>query len=336
MTTAAQPFGKLAHTKGLQKKSMFRNVDLGSFSRSFPLFRYLDVAGYLLSMIIVLWIYSVHVRSIVQYPYFAPSANVEELAYTHISSSNFNKFGFLATDFLQDFAASPNRSDHPYVYDHMPPGPDVARALVMRVTGRSFTWTAIVFASLVPIGFVFYFLFLNIVFRNRVVLGGISLLLLTPWEQYVGHFSNPIWNAFLLLTFAPLVTLHCSYQYRAPWLFFLIALPLILLSSVYLDYIVLSSILACWFGLYFSQIVRLDRREFVLAIGAIALGIFLNLLKNFIYFAGHPSSLKSCSMFLQTEFLDGPHSRHWRLFTPRTASCIMEHGLQTFRSCWKL
>ena len=179
MTTAAQPFGKLAHTKGLQKKSMFRNVDLGSFSRSFPLFRYLDVAGYLLSMIIVLWIYSVHVRSIVQYPYFAPSANVEELAYTHISSSNFNKFGFLATDFLQDFAASPNRSDHPYVYDHMPPGPDVARALVMRVTGRSFSWTAIIFASLVPIGFVFYFLFLNTVFRNRVVLGGIFLLLLT-------------------------------------------------------------------------------------------------------------------------------------------------------------
>ena len=90
MTTAAQPFGNLAHTKGLQEKSMFRNVDLGSFSRSFPLFRYLDSAGYLLSMIIVLWIYSVHVRSIVQYPYFAPSANVEELAYTHISSSNFN------------------------------------------------------------------------------------------------------------------------------------------------------------------------------------------------------------------------------------------------------
>ena len=81
-----------------------------------------------------------------------------------------------------------------------------------------------------------------------------------------------------------MVTLQCSYQYKAPWLFFLIALPLIFLSSVYLDYVVLSSIITCWFGLYFSQIVRLERREFVLAIGAIALGIFLNLLKNFIYF----------------------------------------------------
>ena len=323
MTTAAQPLGKLAHTKGLQKQSMFRNVDLGSFSRSFPLFRYLDVAGYLLSMIIVLWIYSVHVRSIVQYPYFAPSANVEELAYTHISSSNFNNFGFLATDFLQDFAASPNRSDHPYVYDHMPPGPDVARALVMRVTGRSFTWTAIIFASLVPIGFVFYFLFLNTVFRNRVVLGGIFLLLLTPWEQYVAHFSNPIWNAFLLLTFAPLVTLHCSYQYRAPWLFFLIALPLILLSSVYLDYIVLSSILACWFGLYFSQIVRLDRREFVLAIGAIALGIFLNLLKNFIYFG--PSLFAQELFYVLANRISGWPSQQ-ALASFYTTHGILHHG----------
>ena len=58
-------------------------------------------------------------------------------------------------------------------------------------------------------------------------------------------------------------------------------LPLILISSVYLDYVVLSSILACWVGLYFLQIIRLDRREFVLAIAAIALGIALNLFEEF-------------------------------------------------------
>ena len=106
---------------------------------------------------------------------------------------------------------------------------------------------------------------------------------MTPWGQYIGHFSNPIWNAFLLLTFAPLVTLQWSYRYNARLLFLLMGLPLILISSVYLDYVVLSSILACWVGLYFLQIIRLDRREFVLAIAAIALGIALNLLKNFIY-----------------------------------------------------
>ena len=262
-------------------------------------------------------------RSIVQYPYFAPSANVEELAYTHISSSNFNKFGFLATDFLQDFAASPNRSDHPYVYDHMPPGPDVARALVMRVTGGSFVWTAIVFASLVPIGFGFYFLFLNSVFRNRFVLGGIFLLLLTPWEQYVGHFSNPIWNAFLLLTFAPLVALQWSYQYKAPWLFFVIGLPLILISSVYLDYVVSSSILACWLGLYFSQIVRLDRREIVLAIGAIAFGIFLNLLKNFIYFG--PSLFAQELFYVLANRISGWPSQQ-ALASFYTTHGILHHG----------
>ena len=252
-------------------------------TKAFRLFHYLDIAGYILSAVVVIWMYSIHVRSIVQYPYFTPAANVEELAYTYISSNNFNTFGFLASGFLQDFAASPHRSDHPYVYDHMPPGPDVARALVMRATGGNFVWTAIFFASLVPIGFIFYFLFLRLVFENRFVLHGIFLFLLTPWGQYIGHFSNPIWNAFLLLTFAPLVTLQWSYRYNAKLLFLLVGLPLILISSVYLDYVVLSSILACWVGLYFLQIIRLDRREFVLAIAAIALGIALNLLKNFIY-----------------------------------------------------
>ena len=252
-------------------------------TKAFRLFHYLDIAGYILSAVVVIWMYSIHVRSIVQYPYFTPAANVEELAYTYISSNNFNTFGFLASGFLQDFAASPHRSDHPYVYDHMPPGPDVARALVMRATGGNFVWTAIFFASLVPIGFIFYFLFLRLVFENRFVLDGIFLFLLTPWGQYIGHFSNPIWNAFLLLTFAPLVTLQWSYRYNARLLFLLMGLPLILISSVYLDYVVLSSILACWVGLYFLQIIRLDRREFVLAIAAIALGIALNLLKNFIY-----------------------------------------------------
>jgi hypothetical protein len=286
MTVVPRLFRKAESTEGPQQEPVYSMATTGPLhdKRASRFFRYLDIAGYVLSTVIVLWMYSIHVRSILQYPYFAPQANVEELAYTHISSTNFNNFGFLATGFLQDFAASPHRSDHPYVYDHMPPGPDIARALVMTATGGSFFWTAIFFASLVPIGFVFYFLFLKSVFQDRFVLGGVFLFLLTPWAQYTGHFSNPIWNAALLLIFAPLVTLQWSSHHKTKWVYYFIGLPLILISSVYLDYVVLSSVLACWVGLYFSQIIRLHKREFVLAVAAIALGIILNLAKNLVYF----------------------------------------------------
>ena len=248
-------------------------------------FQFVDIIGYLLSMVVVLLMFSAHVRSINQYPYFSPISNVEELAYTYISSGNFNRFGFSATDFLQDFAASPDRADHPYVYDHMPPGPDIARALVMRATGGSFVQTGIVFASLVPVGFVFYFLFLRrIMSDNHLLLGGAFLLILTPWLSYLPHFSNPIWNGFLVLTFVPLVTLQWAYDRKANWLIYAVTLPVTLLAALYLDYIVFSSVLVCWAGLYVTQIVRVGKRELIMILGTAATGILLNLLKNVIYF----------------------------------------------------
>ena len=154
MTSAAQPFGKFAHTKSLRKKSMFRNVDLDSLSSSFPLLWYLDIAGYLLSMIIVLFIYSVHVRSIVQYPYFAPSANVEELAYTHISDPTSTSSASWRPIFCKIF---PPVQIVPIIPTSMITCRQARRcsALIMRVTGGSFVRTVIVFGSLVPIGFGF-------------------------------------------------------------------------------------------------------------------------------------------------------------------------------------
>lgn len=324
MQTHEPAYSLSSVTAALRRASAFISVDPKAPPRKMNqkavrIFRYLDIAGYVFSMIIVLWMYSVHVRSIFQYPYFAPSANVEELAYTHLSSTNFNNFGFLATKFLQDFSASPYPSDHPYVYDHMPPGPDIARALVMRITGGRFAWTAIIFASFVPLGFVFYFMFLHTVLRDRFVLGGVFLFLLTPWTQYIPHFSNPIWNAALLLIFAPLVTLHWSYQHKQSWPFFLIGLPLILTSALYLDYVVLSSVLGCWVALYFLQVIRLHKREFMLAIGAIAFGIILNLLKNLIYFG--PSLFAEELFYVLANRISGWPSQQ------ALASFYTEHGI---------
>jgi hypothetical protein len=245
----------------------------------------IEALGYAASMLVVIALYLVHIFSVVKYPYFSPSSNVEELAYTYISSANFNKFGFLFTDFLQNFAASPDPADHPYVYNHMPPGPDIVNALLMRATDGSFEWTAIILATLVPIGFAFYLAFIRkVLMRYGLAGGGIFATLLTPWLFYLPHFTNPIWNGFLLLSFLPLVMQQVGFEYDKKWPFLFVGLPTILISSLYLDYVVLSSIVACWIALFLTQFIPIRRQEVFLALCAIGLGIGLNLFKNIVYF----------------------------------------------------
>jgi hypothetical protein len=96
-----------------------------------------DAIAYALTFTIMAWMWTVHVGSVFAYPYFTPSSNVEKLAYAYISSANYNRFGFLFGGFLQNFAASHDPADHPYVCSHMPPGPDIANALPMRAPGGS-------------------------------------------------------------------------------------------------------------------------------------------------------------------------------------------------------
>ena len=39
---------------------------------------------------------------------------------------------------LQDFCNSADARDHPIVYDHMPPGPDLLVAVLLQATGESY------------------------------------------------------------------------------------------------------------------------------------------------------------------------------------------------------
>lgn len=238
-----------------------------------------DAIAYALTFTIMAWMWTVHVGSVFAYPYFTPSSNVEELAYTYISSANYNRFGFLFSGFLQNFAASHDPADHPYVYNHMPPGPDIANALLMRTTGGSYAWTAAILSSAAVIGFVFYLTFIRqTLARHDTFGGGIFAAIGTPWMFYLPHFTNPIWNGFLLLTFLPLTLIG------RPKAFFWIGLPVILISAVYLDYIVQASVIACWLLLYLLRIADISRKQIILVLSAFVLGLLLNLLKNFVYF----------------------------------------------------
>jgi hypothetical protein len=266
-------------TRGAWKDICRQPIDTQQMSSNSRFLKSIDLIGYVVALSIMVWMWSVHVGSVFHYPYFTPSSNVEELAYTYISSANYNRFGFLFTTFLQNFAATPDIADHPYVYSHMPPGPDVVNALLMRATGGSFAWTATIQSCCAVIGFLFYLAFIRqTLSRNDLWGGGIFAVILTSWIWYLPHFTNPIWNGFLLLTFLPLVLI----DYRRAFLS--IGLPAILISALILDYIVQSSIIACWVLLFVTKLAPVGRRQILLVLGAFALGLFLNVFKNFIYF----------------------------------------------------
>jgi hypothetical protein len=242
----------------------------------------LNRSGYALAFGIILVLYAAQVLALLKYPYYSPPSNVEEAAYTYTSASNYNQFGFLATDFLQDFATSTDPNDHPYVYDHMPPGPDITVALLLRTTGDNYALTNILLASLLPIGFIFYLVFLRQILAAHNLSGAGIVVLLSAWLQFPGLISRPISTPFLLLTFGPLVAI-ARRDGRPGWLL-PACLPVVLLSSIYLDYAALSGVVLCWGVLYLTQLLPLSRRTVALVLGTIAVGIGLNLLKNLVYF----------------------------------------------------
>src|SRR5450631_2989154 len=96
------------------------------------------------SFALILSLFFVHLRAALSSTFFTAFSLVEETAYTLISAQNFLKFGFLNSKFLQDFSVSPDKIDHPYVYDHMPAGPDITQALLLHLTNGSYETTRII------------------------------------------------------------------------------------------------------------------------------------------------------------------------------------------------
>lgn len=243
----------------------------------------LDFSGYVFAFLLILSIYAIHVASLIHYPFFSPSSNVEEAAYTYLSAANFNKYGFWATHFLQDFATSPYVDDHPYVYSHMPPGPDITMALLLKVTGQNYTAATIILASMVPVGFIFYILFIREILNQKNLVGAGFVMMFVTWWQFATHLSRPISSPLLLLVFLPLFMIIRNYKNPSA-----INIPIsvftIFISSIYLDYAVLSSVIFCWALLYFTQLVPLKRRHLIIVLGTIFFGIFLNLFKNFLHY----------------------------------------------------
>jgi len=244
--------------------------------------RSIEIAGIAVAVVVVLGIYAIQARAIWQYPYFFPSSTLEEAAYTHIAVQNFLDYGFRSSGFLQDFATSRHAEDHPYIYNHMPPGHEIMLALVSQLFDRDYRAVHLVQLSFVPLGFVFYYLFLRSLLSEIHVVGAGFVVLFVSLMQLVTNMNHPHTSPFLLLTFAPLLLMK-RFMTTGRRLHVIGALGLVLIASWMLDYVVLSSLLATWALLWLTRLWPLSGRDVAMAIALTASGGVLHLVRNAIF-----------------------------------------------------
>jgi hypothetical protein len=232
--------------------------------------------------LIIVGLFFIHLRSALSSQHFTPFSLVEETAYTLISAQNFLKYGFLNSSLLQDFSTSATPLDHPYVYDHMPAGPDITQALVLKLTNGSYEASRIIFSLSALIGFVIYYLFVR-KFLARFGLRGAGVALLVPgaW-QIIQLFERQIYSPFCILCFLPLYMYLNFLEDGRTWRL-MVAAIFAFLSSIYLEYTVLAAISASWFGFFITRLIPIRPTHFLLIAASIAAGVFLHLIQNLYY-----------------------------------------------------
>jgi len=241
-----------------------------------------DGAGAAVAVLWLALLLLINLIGIVRFPYFGPTSLVEEVTYTYTSANNYLRYGFLNSGLLQDFSSSSRAVDHPYIYNHMPPGPDIFTALVLQGSDGSYRAVRLAYTTVFVIGIAFFVKFVRLVLSGARLRGaGFAVLFLGPW-MIVQNFERHTASPQPLLIFAPLVALGSYYRTghrRYEWL----AFAGVLASAFYLDYNVLSGVSWCWVLLCLTQLVRLDRRHLAAFLVAVAAGIGLHLLQNFLY-----------------------------------------------------
>lgn len=245
----------------------------------------IEAPGTLLFVGVLLVLSLLFLSSVVAFPYYSPVTNVEEVALYYTSAGNFVKYGFLNSGFLLDFSTSSSALDHPYIYSHMPPGPDIFIALLLKLMPEGYRFVRLVFWAVFLAGMFCYFHFAKLVLRKFGVAGAGYAVLFISFYSIIHTFDDPVYAPFPLLAFLPLLALQAYYR-TARWWYLAITLGVGLFSAVYLDYFTLVLVAWCWGLLYFTQLLPLKRRHLVAFAGAIFGGVALHLLQNFLYFGG--------------------------------------------------
>ncbi|MGC2520394.1 MAG: hypothetical protein WA373_14960 [Burkholderiales bacterium] len=272
----------------------------------------------------MLWSY---VRAVMAFPAFVPWSNVEEWTYSYTSAHNYLTYGFLNSGLLQDTSGSPFAADHPYLYTHMPAGPDLLMALILKFTHDNYFSLRLILAGFFVLGIWYYYRFAKLIL-DRFDLPGAGFVVVFA-GPYAWHniIERSVYSLYPLLAFAPYIALDHFYRSGKRRYLFLLA-ALVFLSSIYIEYSLLTAVAVCWIGLYLTRLVKIERKHLFLVLGVIAFGIGLHLLQNFL-FLGPETFFKDVIYSLGNRTVGFPSQEHLEAFYQSVG--ILHHGSKPVR-----
>lgn len=274
------------------------------------------LAGYALLFLVAL----------ARFPLVGPVATVDEQLIYYQTARNFVQYGFLNSGFLHDLSTSSNPAHHPYIYSHMPAGPEVFIAVLMKIFGERWGLIRLVFAAVFFVGIVYFLRFVQLVLTRHGLNGaGYALLFLSPFTV-LHAIDHPAYSPFPLFLFFPVMALQ-RYYATGRAVHYWMALTSVLVASLYA--VTLSFILFCvaWSLVWLLGLVRLEFRHLAAMILVGGSGILLHLLQG-MWFLGPGVFFEELRITLSNRMFGEPSVQEVMAFY-RTHDIVV-HGTHHF------
>ncbi len=219
--------------------------------------------------------------TVVRSPLWSALGSVDEQAIYYQTARNFVTYGFWSSGFLHDLSTSADAAHHPYIYSHMPPGPDILLALLFKGFGERYALVRIVLAALFMAGMVCFLAFARLLLRAHGLSGyGYVMLFVSPITVFQ-TMDHPAYCLFPFFAFFPVLALQRYYATGRP-LAYAIALLTVLAASLYVVALHLVLFVSAWAMLGLLRLIRFDRRDVAVFVGVAVAGVVIHLLQGML------------------------------------------------------
>jgi hypothetical protein len=234
--------------------------------------------GVVLSLALVALYTVIFLWTLLIFPLWGPFATFDEQLQYYQAGRNFVAYGFTATWFLPDLATGSSATQHPYVYNHQPPGPQLLIGVLGRLLGERYGAVRLVFAGLAVLGLLTYVRFLRDLEGRGFVGAALALGAVAP-VTVMHLFDHPAYSLFPLFAFLPVLLVDRSRTtHRMRWR--ALALLLVLVSSNYLLYGPTILIVAFWVFGALAGALPLSRKDLLLFMLTALVATILHLLQT--------------------------------------------------------
>lgn len=212
------------------------------------------------------------------FPLWGPYSTYDEQLQYYQAGRNFARYGFTTTAFLPDLSTGARTDEHPYVYNHQPPGPQLVMGAFFRLFGEQYRVIRVLFAAIFAVGLACYFFTIRALWGRGVPGAELGLLLIPP-DAIMRAIDHPAYSAVPLCAFFPIVAV-IRYRETGYTRWLTAAAAVAFAAANYLIYGPLFMICAFWGVGWLLGVLPMRARELFLLLGLVAAGIVAHLLQT--------------------------------------------------------